>query len=296
MFLLTACEKIPGWDLIVISYSDDNEFGTPEIPPVQLPDYRAGDFFKFDNGVTYRVAAVNEEEITWMIGQTFTYKTLPSFLFPWTSWESEKGAAYLETDEDPDVMWPLTVGNSKRIVTKNFYTNKEQGGTETEYNEDRDCKVLAMVTVKVPAGTFDTFKIKCHRYVETSSYMGTRFYYYAPTVGHFVKQVDVIGLGSTDVLQLASYGISLRPLHANDRKELNAHLQNTLGAAPSGETSTWHSADGTQASSVMPTGTFVVGGNTYCRNYVHRLVIDGRERTLTGRACRNGKGVWTKPK
>ena len=104
-------------------------------------------------------------------------------------------------------LWPLAAGKSDRISTKIEYfedksfKGKFWAGPGSKYSEDRKCSVLGTVKVKVPAGTFKAIKIECVRFINGNYYFGTRYYYYAPTVGHFVKQVDLVGGSVTDFIE-----------------------------------------------------------------------------------------------
>ena len=281
-------------------FIDDSESPISDIPSSKLPNYRVGDFFLFDNGPDYRVSEITGNEITWKLGKTFTFKTSPNFIFPWTSWESKESSSESESDSDPNSLWPLKLGNKARIKRDISYIKnnslKEKGGPRAEYSEDRDCSVVATVNVEVPAGTFETYKIKCNRYINSSSYVGTRYYYYSPVVGHFVKQVDVTGLNVTSNIQLVSYGISLEVLEDQSLQGLNQHFQYSLDTVPTGRVSEWTSRDDRQKSSITPTRTYVVEGKTFCRDYIQKININGRERSITGRACRDKIGVWVAPK
>ena len=231
--------------------------------------------------------------IKWKIGENFRFTTLRNILYPWMSWESEDSLARAETDE-PNKLWPLKVGNSGRLQLKNFF-NKFKGTHPLEYREELDCTVQSTANIKVLAGSFDTYKIRCHRYIEQTVFTETSFLYYAPKVGYFVKEVYLTGFLGKSSRQLASFGVSTNGLSAEDRKQIDRHFQTALGTKKSGNKSSWTSVDGKRRSTIIPTATFIMDDGQVCRNYSRTLLLEGREREWDGRACRGDQGHWKAP-
>ena len=291
---LGACGLRNVLSFLEINYTDPGETPGPEMPPAPLPEFRAGDFYEFDNGVTYKVVATDAENVSWMIGDSFRFSTLRNILYPWMAWESKSSAAHAETD-DPTRLWPLKVGNSGRLHVKNYFY-KYKDGSHIEYFEERDCQILSTAKLRVPAGTFDTFKIRCNQYINNTVYMGTTFYYYAHRVGYFVKEINFKGhYGKGSVRQLTSFGVSLDSLPKEDRANLYYNFQLAMNTRRSGERVSWSSADGRQRSTIIPTTTFILDSGQVCRNYSQYLHLDGRQREFVGRACRDDRGVWVAP-
>lgn len=63
-----------------------------------------------------------------------------------------------------------------------------------------------------------------------------------------------------------------------------------LEAAPGGQPVTWQGSG--VAGSVVAAAPYQVGSQN-CRQYSHKVSIDGRETESRGAACRNEDGTWT---
>ena len=100
-------------------------------------------------------------------GCEFSYKTLtwaPSL--SWKNCGGNTGSHNITREKGSP--WPMKV---KTKFSFNFRGSNDKGQTWKGY---RKCKVKSSVRVKVPAGEFDTYKIKC------SVDWETRTYWYAP--------------------------------------------------------------------------------------------------------------------
>lgn len=60
----------------------------------------------------------------------------------------------------------------------------------------------------------------------------------------------------------------------------------------SGETTRWRNPDSGRYGEVTPRQAFRRGDQD-CREYEHRVFIDGEPQLMTGTACRNPDGTWT---
>jgi surface antigen len=74
------------------------------------------------------------------------------------------------------------------------------------------------------------------------------------------------------------------------RKALEAEHR-ALEYAASGQSVAWTGSFG-RSGDVTPAQPYRVGSQD-CRQYTHRLVVDGTTRTARGTACRNADGSWT---
>lgn len=64
-----------------------------------------------------------------------------------------------------------------------------------------------------------------------------------------------------------------------------------LERGQSGRPQVWRNPDNGRYGEVIP-GPPVRRGMEDCREYTHRIYIDGRPQTMTGFACRNPDGTW----
>ena len=59
----------------------------------------------------------------------------------------------------------------------------------------------------------------------------------------------------------------------------------------SGEATPWRNPDNGRYGEVIPTAPYRRGYED-CRDYTHKIFIDGRPQTMRGTACRNPDGTW----
>ncbi len=65
-----------------------------------------------------------------------------------------------------------------------------------------------------------------------------------------------------------------------------------LEYTPGGQSVPWRAERSDHSGEVIPAQPYKVGSQD-CRQYVHRVVVDGSERQARGTACRNPDGSWT---
>ncbi|MDX2308455.1 MAG: RT0821/Lpp0805 family surface protein [Hyphomicrobium sp.] len=65
-----------------------------------------------------------------------------------------------------------------------------------------------------------------------------------------------------------------------------------LERGQSGVARQWRNPDNGRYGEVVPSRPYKRNGND-CRDYSHKIYVDGRPQTLTGTACRNPDGTWT---
>jgi surface antigen len=281
MLGLSACSSLRDPFNLIVNLKEDQ----PPLPPAQLPDLRKGDFFIYGDNVKHTLNKVGKDGFSWLIGTEFEYHTSRNFVFPWLKWNTAD-IAWSSVVENNDIgdLWPLVVGNSELYKVEN--TMKKTRGAPTEYPENYDCQVAGTETVTVPAGVFDTFVVVCYRFI-----MGMHFknniYYYAPEIGLVVKKTE-----GTSVLELVGYGISLESLALEERREIKTVFQKTLQITPSGQSTVWRGKNSKDFIEITPKGTYLQDDGRYCRDYIQRIVLDGRERSIAGRSCRNAAGTW----
>ena len=62
--------------------------------------------------------------------------------------------------------------------------------------------------------------------------------------------------------------------------------------APIGETISWNNPDTGNRGSVTPVRDGTASNGQYCREYQHKVIIDGEEKSAYGTACRQPDGSW----
>jgi len=74
----------------------------------------------------------------------------------------------------------------------------------------------------------------------------------------------------------------------HDRQQTGLALEN----AETGINTQWVNPDTGYRYEVMPTDTFQAASGQPCRDYTMQAVIDGRNETINGTACRRADGTW----
>lgn len=82
-----------------------------------------------------------------------------------------------------------------------------------------------------------------------------------------------------------------RRLDAYDRQQMESTAQQALEYGRDGQASRWNNPNSGNSGYVTPTRTYR-SYNQDCREYETTVIIDGREETAVGRACRQSDGTW----
>lgn len=83
-----------------------------------------------------------------------------------------------------------------------------------------------------------------------------------------------------------------RSLDKRDRRLARLAEYDALERGRSGERVPWRNPESGRYGEVIPEMPFK-RGSLDCREYTHRIYIDGRPRTMRGTACRNPDGTWS---
>ncbi len=83
-----------------------------------------------------------------------------------------------------------------------------------------------------------------------------------------------------------------RSMDQQDRMLAQQAEYDALERGQSGVARQWRNPDNGRYGEVVPTRPYK-RGNLDCRDYAHKIYIDGRPQTLKGTACRNPDGTWT---
>lgn len=73
-----------------------------------------------------------------------------------------------------------------------------------------------------------------------------------------------------------------------DRQQTAYALENT----ETGSSNAWVNPDSGDRYEVVPTNTYQSSAGQPCRDYTMQAVIDGRNETINGTACRRADGTW----
>ena len=78
-----------------------------------------------------------------------------------------------------------------------------------------------------------------------------------------------------------------RRMDEKDHEQTNLALENS----PTGQSTQWVNPDSGYQYNIQPTNTYQTASGP-CRDYTLLAVIDGRNETLNGTACRQPDGTW----
>jgi surface antigen len=83
-----------------------------------------------------------------------------------------------------------------------------------------------------------------------------------------------------------------RSLDERDRELARQAEYDAWERGPDRQPVGWRNPDNGRYGEVIPEARYR-RGTVDCRDFVHRVYIDGRPRTMRGTACRNPDGTWT---
>lgn len=108
--------------------------------------------------IMHTVSAVDGEKVSWETDDGCVYTEVNWGFAPsldWINCKPWKDGSQTITKTKGSI-WPLRVKNK----IKYSYSGKYTRGVDT-WKETRSCKVEKQVRVRVPAGEFDTYRVKC---------------------------------------------------------------------------------------------------------------------------------------
>ena len=313
---LTACEK----GGFLAQKGPQFLEGGPAIENNALPTYDVGEAFTYDDGRTDVVIAVRGDKVTWRTANGVIQKGYRNFLIPFFEWQNRTRRSRARITAKPDMLWPLATGKEQSFEVKQTITSND-GLTTAEIEQSWQCIVDGTEKITVPAGTFDTYRISCFRYLPgTRFWRQTRTFNYAPAIGHYVMREDTYATGPSRRRELVSAGFSSTALDTADQTTLIATFQAAMANNKDGVGSPWRSADGKLTAMLTPTRTYqeriqipVDQGaakrnpaqnstpemrfvTATCRDYVSAYRVNNRIRQNNRKVCRHPDGRWRRAK
>lgn len=287
LLIVSGCAQIPGLS------KEATPFHTgPKMVEENLPTYAVGESFIFDDGRTDTVIETNGDVLTWRDDRGIVRWIHRNFLLPDIAWQNSTRRSKSTTTAKAKMLWPLKIGSSARFdYQQSVDTNN--GSSHNEYKQSWQCLVEGTLSLDVPAGTFNVFKIPCYRYLDgTSAWRQTRTYYYAPEVKHYVKRTDTYASRPSRQRQLVSFGFNSTALPAGEQAILNNLVQEILNKNPDGLATTWKKPDGTLSATLTPLRSFQGAKGEQCREYQSTYVVQGHNRINYRNVCKQDTGLW----
>ncbi len=265
---------------------------SPELvlPPAAIPDYAVGERYDYDNGRSEIVIAREGKILTWRTNNGVVRKTYRNFMVPYLSWQTATRRGDSITNAAPEMLWPLQVGNAKSFnFTRTAADN--DGGNPREYKQNWKCSVAKTEIIRIALGSYDTFKIVCHRY-KGKTWRQTRTFNYAPLIGHYILRRDSYLSGPSDRRELVSYGFSSSVFSTPEQQHLTQTVQQMLSDNSNGEVTYWRSANGGTSIGLTPLSRETNSKGLTCRSYKGVFSNNQRIRTNRRYACQRADGVW----
>ena len=83
-----------------------------------------------------------------------------------------------------------------------------------------------------------------------------------------------------------------KQLDERDKLLMARITQSTLETSPSGKTTKWRNPDSGHSGTVTPERSYKTSSGSTCRPFTQTIVVDGKNETAKGSACRNPDGTW----
>jgi len=264
------------------------------LPPAPLPTHRAGDKFYYTNGWLEQVVSTNGETVDLINKAQRKIVNFRNFVLPAPYVEGSTAEYFKESRVPTNALWPLAVGNQVRFSTEGRSESKTTSRVG-EFSQKWDCAVEGQEHVRVLAGEFDTFRIKCNRRSSSNAWWQSYTWYYAPSIGTYILRRSVHKTRGESVRELTA----LRPSLAKEPKTVRNGIihtwQDALENAKSGEIRSWTDAKTKTSTQIEPLATYRAKNGQFCRTYKQYLTRQDTPHVYAGVACRTGKLQWRTP-
>jgi len=266
----------------------------PNVPPAALPQINPGDKFYYANGWREQVVSTEGETVNLINKSKRKLVNFRNFVIPAPYLEGSKAEYFKETRVPTNVLWPLKIGNKTRFTTEGLSKSKTSP-RESKYSQKWSCEVEGTERVRVLAGEFDTFRIKCDRRSSTNKWWQSYTWFYAPKLNTYVMRRSFHKKNGESVRELTA----LRPSLSEEPKHIRIGIvrtwQDALENAKSGDIRSWTDRKTGTSVQIEPLKTYQAKNGLFCRTYKQYLTRDNAPRLYAGVACRTGKLKWRTP-
>lgn len=155
-----------------------------------LPEYRIGDTFIYSDRRVETAEAIEARDVVWRAGNGQRFVRPRNFVVPPVEWSTRRTRGRRVVRGAHERLWPLEAGRTVRfrIVTE-LRTDAEPLRRIAEL---WTCTAIGAQRIEVPAGRFDTQRIRCDRYSPYTMRVQRRIvWYYSEDVGHYVRRETI---------------------------------------------------------------------------------------------------------
>jgi hypothetical protein len=255
-----------------------------------LPMYSAGDSYTFDDGTADTVIGAGNDSVHWSNTARARFVTSRDVLLPPLAWANAVQHGRRDY-AGPEPLFPLRPG-SGATFTAALTEQPNGGGPDMRGQENWQCQVGEARRLHVAAGWFDTMRVDCSvtempggRYVQRS-------FFYAPSIGYYVRRVDRVGDAPPHAVELVAWTDGNPPLPDSALRQRVTAMQEALATRDNGTVLDWQDPATEVSGSVEPVRTAHGSDGRLCRDFQEHLEAFGRRYALTGAACRETAGDW----
>jgi len=275
-------------------YFSSQPMGDAVLPPAPLPTLNAGDKYYYANGWLEQVVATNGETVDLINKRKRKVVNFRNFVIPSPYLEGSTAEYFKESRVPTNALWPLRVGNSASFSTEGRSVSKTSESVG-EFSQKWSCAVEGIEHVRVLAGEFDTFRLKCERRSSSNKWWQSYTWYYAPSISTYVLRKSFHKTNGETVRELTA----VRPSLTDEPKKVRIGIirtwQDALENAKRGEIRSWTDKKTGTSTQVEPLATYRAQNGQFCRTYKQYLTRQSNTRIYAGVACRTGKLKWRTP-
>ena len=258
-----------------------------------VPEYGVGDTYRFSDGTTESVIAMDHDTVRWR-SNGGTHTTSREVLLPRLAWTSASTRGDRRIASALPLLFPLEPG--KRAAFSATRTVRPiPGRTSVSVHEDWQCDVAGTARVTTQAGVFDTWRVDCSMTEQQGTTSGPevrRRFYYAPEIGFYVRRDERMGDQPAHEVDLVGYSAAEPALPDSALRLRVDRIQQVLEGELSGDVLAWRDPATGDNGDVAPVRTIQSSQYGWCRDFAEHIRAAGRAYALQGTGCRNPSGIW----
>jgi len=292
VFLISGCQSV---SLPSLPNFSSQPIAGPPMPAAPLATYHVGDSYYYANGVRETVVSIEASTVTFINAYKRKLVYFKDFTIP-TAYSENSVKEYSTESRVTGSLWPLRADKTTKFYTKGSSTTIATGNTRT-YDQRWDCAVDGTERVRVLAGEFDTFRIKCRQLsASNGKWWRNRTWNFSPMLNAYVLRRDFHKTRGESARELTAVRPSLKNLPTNVRSGIIHAWQTALEYKKPGDLVSWTDPKTGASVQVEPITTYKDKNGQFCRTYKQYLTRKGETRIYSGVACRTGKLKWRTPR
>jgi hypothetical protein len=189
--------------------------------------YSAGDSYSFDDGSVDTVIAASDRAVQWRNVSGARFETTRDVLLPPVAWADATMRGRRSFSASPDALFPLRPdggGSLNAGVTE----QANSGGLTMGGHEHWQCQVGGAQVLPTVVGRFDTVRVDCAVTGMAGGQYAKRSFFYAPSIGYYVRRIDRIGDAPPHRADLVGWTDGNPPLRDSALQQRVAAIQRAL--------------------------------------------------------------------